>query len=114
MNLFILLYLDEDVSVLIAEILRARGFDVITTTEAGLRGKSDVEQLEYAVSSHRTILTHNRIDFEKLAELYFRNGKIHYGIMIARRHDPYELVRRVLVILDETTADEMVNQIRYI
>jgi hypothetical protein len=34
-NLFIRLYLDEDVNVLIAELLRARGFDAITARDAG-------------------------------------------------------------------------------
>jgi DNA-binding response OmpR family regulator len=33
-NLFICLYLDEDVNVLIAELLQARGFDVITARNA--------------------------------------------------------------------------------
>ncbi|MEJ7616006.1 MAG: hypothetical protein WKF30_03300 [Pyrinomonadaceae bacterium] len=32
---FVELYLDEDVSVLIAELLRVRGFGVQTTQEAG-------------------------------------------------------------------------------
>ena len=34
-RLFIELYLDEDVSVFIAELLRVRGFKVQTTQEAG-------------------------------------------------------------------------------
>jgi hypothetical protein len=34
-RLFIALYLDEDVSVLVAELLRARGFTTQTTQEAG-------------------------------------------------------------------------------
>jgi hypothetical protein len=34
-RLFIELYLDEDVDVLIAQLLRARGFVVVTTQEAG-------------------------------------------------------------------------------
>jgi hypothetical protein len=34
-NIFIELYLDEDVSVLVADLVRARGFTAITTREAG-------------------------------------------------------------------------------
>lgn len=34
MKLFIELYLDEDISVLLAKLLRARGFEVITTQDA--------------------------------------------------------------------------------
>lgn len=40
-RLFIELYLDEDVSVLIAEWLRVRGFTVQTTNEAGRKSADD-------------------------------------------------------------------------
>jgi hypothetical protein len=36
MKLFAELYLDEDVSVLVAALLRARGFDVITARDEGM------------------------------------------------------------------------------
>ncbi len=114
MSLFISLYVDEDVSVLVAAILRARGFDVVTTGAAGLLGADDASQLNYAVAAQRTFLTHNRIDFEVLANAFFQSGQTHYGIIIARRHSPYEIARRVLLILNHVTADEMVNQVRYI
>jgi hypothetical protein len=34
-NIFTELFLDEDVSVLVAELIRARGFVAVTTREAG-------------------------------------------------------------------------------
>lgn len=34
-DVFIRLYLDEDVNVLIADLLKARGFDALTTRDAG-------------------------------------------------------------------------------
>jgi hypothetical protein len=37
-RLFIELYLDEDVDVFIADLVRARGFKAITTQEAGQIG----------------------------------------------------------------------------
>ena len=66
-RLFIELYLDEDVSVLVASLLRARGFVAVTTLEAGRLGQSDAGQLEYAVEQRKVLLTHNRADFEALA-----------------------------------------------
>lgn len=66
-SLFISLYLDEDVHVLVADLLKARGFDATTAREAEQLQKSDTEQLTYAVSQGRTLLTHNRVDFEILA-----------------------------------------------
>ncbi len=101
-------------SVLIAELVKARGFTVLTTVEAGNLGKSDAEQIEFAVSEKRVLLTHNRVDFENLAKEYFEQGKTHYGIIIAVRRLPNDMTQRLLEILNHNTADEMVNQIRYI
>ena len=113
-RLFIELYLDEDVSVLLADLLQARGFAVATTQEAGQVGRTDLEQLAYAVSQQRTLVTHNRADFERLALEYFSSGITHYGIIVAVRRPIHEIAKRLLTILDQVTADEMMNQIRYI
>ncbi len=113
-NLFIELYLDEDVSVLVAELVRARGFTAQTAREVGQLHASDANQLAYAVSQHKTLLTHNRADFEALAQTYFATGQTHSGIIIAVRHPPYEIVRRLLLLLNQVTADEMQDQLRYI
>ena len=55
----ITLLLDEDVRPLLAEILRQRGCDAVHVLEVGRGGKSDPEQLAYAVSQGRVMLTHN-------------------------------------------------------
>jgi len=43
MRLFARVYLDEDVDVLVAELLQARGFSTETTQEAGYIGRPDRE-----------------------------------------------------------------------
>ncbi|NEP55799.1 MAG: hypothetical protein F6K31_02055 [Symploca sp. SIO2G7] len=113
-DIFIHVYLDEDVDVLIASLLQSRGFNAITAQQARQLGKTDAEQLEYATSQRAAILTHNRTDFEDLAREYFNTGKSHSGIIVAVRKPYTEVVRRLLTILDSTTADEMKNQILYI
>jgi hypothetical protein len=113
-RLFIELYLDEDVSVLVADLIRARGFAITTTHEAGQTGKSDAEQLSYAVSRRAALVTHNRADFELLAGKYFNSGLKHYGIVVAVRRPAYEIARRLLVMLDRVAADEIEDQIRYV
>ena len=112
-HFFIELYLDEDVDVLIADLLRARGFKATTTQEARQLGNGDEEQLNYAVTHQKTFFTHNRNDFERIAEEYFAAGKEHQGIIIGVRRQPYEIVRRLLAIFNNVTADEMKNQLRY-
>jgi len=56
-SLFISLYLDEDVNVLVADLLKARGFDAITARDAGTLNATDAEQFTYAVSQARTLVT---------------------------------------------------------
>jgi len=108
------LHLDEDVTVVLAEILRARGFRLTTTLEAKQVGNTDEEQLAFASLHSQAILTHNRVHMEALARAYLDVGKPHSGIIIAVRRDYRELARRVVILLNSLTADELANQIRYI
>lgn len=113
-RLFIELYLDEDVDVLVAELLRARGYVARTTREEGMLGSTDEQQLAHAIAHGLTVLTHNRADFEALAQRFFERGDHHAGIIVAVRHPAHEIVRRLLVILNAVTADEMRDTVRYI
>ncbi|BAT56521.1 hypothetical protein NOS3756_55280 [Nostoc sp. NIES-3756] len=113
-SIFVCLYLDEDVNVLVADLLQARGFDVITARDAGQLRATDAEQLAYAVSQARTLVTHNRTDFEELVQNYFDSEQTHYGVIFAVRRSPQEVAQRLLVILNQVTSDEMQNQVRYI
>jgi hypothetical protein len=113
-QLFIELYLDEDVSVMVAALMRARGFGATTTQQAGNLGGSDHGQLAYATDRRMTLLTHNRRDFETLTQQYFNSSQDHQGVIIAVRRPPREIVQRLLKILNSTTQDEIKNQLRYI
>jgi hypothetical protein len=113
-RLFIEIDMDEDVDVLVGALLRARGFVAVTTQEAGNLGASDSQQPGYAVSEHKTILTHNRVDFEALDRSYRAAAWSHSGIIIAVRHPAHEIVRRLLLILNQVTADEMTDMLQYI
>jgi uncharacterized protein DUF5615 len=113
--LFIRLYLDEDVSVLVAQLLHPHGFDVLTTREAQQLGASDATQLQYAATHHRTLLTHNRVDYEALHAAALDAHQPHAGILVAnRRASDFDLARRILTLLDRFTADDVVNQLLYL
>ena len=56
-KIFISLYLDEDVNVILADLVKARNFEATTAQKAGQLGKTDEEQLAYAVSQGLTLLT---------------------------------------------------------
>jgi predicted nuclease of predicted toxin-antitoxin system len=112
--MFVKTYLDENISHLVAEILRSRGYEVLTAQEAGNKGLSDDKQLDFACNIKMAILTHDRVDFENLAKEYFSADKTHFGIIIVFPHPPQEIAQRLNLILNNFTADEMKNQIIYI
>ncbi len=114
MNIFALIYLDEDVSNLVARLLRSRGMDVTTVQEQQMLGKSDPEQLAFTASISRCILTHNRVDYEKLHLQYATNEIEHSGIIVIPQKPAHEIVSRTMVLLDTLTADELSNQLLYI
>lgn len=97
-SLFICLYLDEDVNVLIADLHRARGFDVITVRDAEQLHATDAEQLAYAVSQARTLVTHNRTNFKELVQSYFDSGQMHYGVIFAVHRPAQEIAPRLLAL----------------
>ena len=85
MKLFAEVYLDEDVSVLIATLLQARGFKAATARDEGQLGQDDPNQLAYAVSLNRCLVTHNRVHFEQLHREYLTSDQKHFGIIVAGR-----------------------------
>jgi len=64
-KLYIELYLDDNVDVLVAKILRARGFSVLTVDGAGRKGLLDSDQLKFAVEGSLAIVSMDRVDFAK-------------------------------------------------
>lgn len=114
MKLFATIHTDEDVSRLVATLLRSRGFDVTTTSEQGMLSQLDNQQLAYAASVDRCLLTHNRVDFERLHLEYITEGWEHSGIIVIPQKNAYEIVQRVAILLNTLTADEIYNQLLYV
>ncbi len=108
------LYCDEDVSVVLAAMLRARGFAVTTARDADRLGRSDEEQLTLAVRDGSAFLTHNRVDFERLHRLWLESGRDHAGIVIARRRLPAGLAARVGRLFARLAREDFSNQLFYL
>jgi len=108
------LYLDEDVSVVVAAILAARGLMAVTVRDSKQLGRTDSEQPAYAAGSNSVLFTHNRVDFERLHREWLEAGKSHSGIIIARRRSPGELAARVGRLLCRLGAEELRNKLLYV
>lgn len=113
MKIFASIYSDEDVANLVARLLGARGIDILTTLEAEMTGSSDQQQLAYAASLDRCVLTHNRVDYENLHLACMKAEQQHSGIIVVPQSNAYEVAKRVGLLLDALTADEIANQLLY-
>jgi predicted nuclease of predicted toxin-antitoxin system len=104
------LLLDEDVRPLLAEVLRGRGFDAIHVLEVGRAGKSDSDQLEYAVAESRTVFTHNIRDFLLLDRDLRAKRRSHHGIIASDQIQFRELLRRTLRCLSRLDAEALADR----
>ena len=108
--LFVRLYLDQHIKLQLADDLRERGYDVLTTQEAELETAPDDVQLEFATQQDRTLLTYNIRDFAPLHEEWTTVGRMHAGIIVSQQLGGREygfLLNRMRRLLNHFTADEM-------
>ncbi len=113
-TLFVRLYLDRHIIGRLAIDLRGRGFDVLTTEEAGQDTASDDEQLSFAASNRRAIITFNIRDFAPLHDQWHSAGKPHCGIIVSQQLGSRQyglLLQRMLRLLNHLNADEMLNNL---
>jgi len=116
-RLSIFLYTDEDITDLLALLLRERGYGAESALDAGTIGFSDENQLAFATNLRWTILTFNRDDFTELARRWYGAGREHAGIVISQqfsRREIGEFLRQVCNLLETVSAPEMWNTVLYL
>lgn len=108
------LHLNEHLSPRLAIQLRQYGFDVTSTVELGMVSVDDDEQLAFAVSDHRAIVTINFSDFVVLHKAYLAEGQDHWGIILSTEEPMDVLRRRLLRLLNTLSGEALKNQIRWL
>ena len=108
------LYLNEHLSPRLVAYLRQYGFDVTSTLESGMVEADDDEQLAYAASQQRAIVTFNHKDFAVRHAQYLAAGKEHWGIILSTQESTGVIRRRLLRLLNTLSAEELKNQIRWL
>jgi predicted nuclease of predicted toxin-antitoxin system len=104
-------HLDENVSGAVAIALKRRGIDVTATPDAGLIGAHDSDQIRFAMSQSRVIVTHDE-DFTRL----HASGSEHAGICYCAK-DKYsvgELVRMLVLVDACFEAGEMHRHLEFL
>ncbi|TLD41406.1 MAG: hypothetical protein JETT_2308 [Candidatus Jettenia ecosi] len=108
------LYRDEDLSDRVAVALRSKRFDAISTHEVNMRGKTDKEQLKYAIEHNRIILTRNIKHFVNLQREYYKQGLPHNGILVTDYLPLKELIRRLTKFLNEKNLSDIRNTLDWL
>ena len=108
------LFLDEDVHLALALALRRRGYDVVHAQEVGRKGKSDAEQLMYAVEHKRCVFSFNVRDFVVLHNEYARSGQEHCGILVLKQRPIGETLRRALHALQRFSQESIGNRLEFV
>lgn len=80
----------------------------------GLVSASDQEQLNFAVSQRRAIVTSDYGDYNRLHTEYLLAGREHWGIILTDQAPINILTLRLVALSIMFTADELKNQLLWI
>jgi len=111
------LYLDEDTqSDALIAALRSRGINLVTTSEASMTKRADDDQLRFAASVERVIITSNIADFARLHAQWLKAGLGHNSIILIHQQKwgAGELARRIIRLLTDPPDKDMRNRIEFI
>jgi len=108
------LYLDEHIQSALADALRARGIDVLTTQEAKNIGLGDSNQLIFAAKSRRSLLSYNKRHFAKIHYEWMNLKKYHEGIILSDQLSVGIVLRRLMRLYFSLTSDDMKNKLEYL
>ena len=107
-------YLDEHVQLALAEALRARGVDVLTTQEAGNMGLTDMRQLAFATENKRSLFSYNKGHFARIHYQWMNIHRPHGGIIISDQLMIGPVLRRLMKLHFSLNSEDMQNRLEYL
>ena len=108
------LYLDEDVHPDLMSVLQKMGYDTVSTVSVGRRGNTDQEQIDFAISKNRTILTFNVKDFVLIYNKLYSSKINHPGIIVSTQLNFKDTLKRLLKLLNHRTVEDLENSIEFL
>jgi predicted nuclease of predicted toxin-antitoxin system len=107
-------YLDEHIQTSLAEALRQRGVDVLTTQEAGNIALNDYEQLSFAYKKGRVVLSYNKRDFARIHYEFMKINKTHSGIVLSDQLPVGQVLKRLMRLYFSFSREDMKNRLEYL
>lgn len=109
------IYTDESVDIAIAKGLKCLGVEASSCQDANKFGLSDSQQFNYAYENGFALFTHDD-DFLKLNAEYISQGKEHCGVIYTHQKDYSigECIRRLKLIVDILSPEEMKNHVEFL
>jgi hypothetical protein len=107
-------FTDEDIYGSIAPALRKAKLDAVSTPEVGRLGESDESQLAWAAENGRVLITFNVAHFANLHQARLAQGFHHAGIVVSSQRSIGDMLRRLVRLADNLTADEMMDRLEFL
>src|SRR4030067_2970830 len=107
-------YLDEHIQTSLAEALRQRGVDVLTTQEAGNIALDDYEQLNFAHKKGMVLLSYNKRDFARIHYEYMKTNEHLSGIVLSDQLPVGQILKRLMRLYFSLSKEEMENRLEYL
>ena len=107
-------YLDEHVQLALAEAMRARGVDVLTTQEAGNTGVADMRQLAFATENKRSLFSYNKGHFARIHYQWMSIHRPHAGIILSDQMTISSVLRRLMKLHFSLNSEDMQNRLEYL
>ncbi len=108
------LYLDENIPVVLCAALAPHGVTCLTTQQAGNLGLSDFQQLAFATTEGRALMTFNCKDFLPLVQQWHESNRTHAGLILSKELLIPELLRRFRQFLHRQQTDDLSNLVLWL
>jgi hypothetical protein len=91
------------------------GVDAVSTVSEGMLERSDEEQVAWAMSQGRVIVTHDVEDFSRIHSQILERGGHHAGIIAVRQDlSVGEIIRRVAHLCATLSAEDMKDRLEFL
>jgi len=108
------LYLDEHIQLALADALRVRGVDVLTTQEAGNIGIDDVGQLIFGAENKRSLFSYNKRHFARIHYEWMAAKRQHAGIILSDQLAIGVILHRLMRLYFTLSAEDMKDRLEFL